>query len=37
MLPETKESFEKVLDDFLDYYTFNSGLLPSKPEEPQAS
>jgi hypothetical protein len=37
MLPETKESFEKVLDDFLDYYPFNRELLPSKPEEPKAS
>lgn len=36
MLPETKESFEKVLDDFLDYYPFNRELLPSKPEEPKA-
>ena len=36
MLPETKESFEKVLDDFLDYYPFNRELLPSKPEEPEA-
>jgi wobble nucleotide-excising tRNase len=37
MLPETKESFEKVLDDFLDYYPFNRELLPSKPEEPKTS
>jgi wobble nucleotide-excising tRNase len=37
MLPETKESFEKVLDDFLDFYPFNRELLPSKPEEPKAS
>jgi len=37
MLPETKKSFEKVFDDFLDYYPFNRKLLPSKPEEPKAS
>jgi len=37
MLPETKESFEKVLDDFLEFYPFNRELLPSKPEEPKAS
>ncbi len=36
MLPETKESFEKVLDDFLDFYPFNRELLPRKPEEPKA-
>jgi hypothetical protein len=36
MLPETKESFEKVLDDFLDFYPFNRELLPTKPEEPKA-
>ena len=37
MLPETKAAFEKVLDDFLDYYPFNRELLPSsKPEEPKA-
>jgi wobble nucleotide-excising tRNase len=36
MLPETKESFEKVLDDFLDFYPFNRELLPSKTEEPKA-
>jgi hypothetical protein len=29
MLPETRESFEKVLDDFLEYYPFNRELLPS--------
>jgi hypothetical protein len=33
MLPETKESFEKVLDDFLEFYPFNRDLLPGKPEE----
>lgn len=37
MLPETRESFEKVLDDFLDYYPFNRELLPTKPEEPKSS
>ncbi len=37
MLPETKESFEKILDDFLDYYPFNRELLPPKPEEPKVS
>jgi wobble nucleotide-excising tRNase len=37
MLPETKESFEKVLDDFLEFYPFNRELLPSKPEEPKTS
>jgi wobble nucleotide-excising tRNase len=31
MLPETKESFEKVLDDFLEFYPFNRELLPSAP------
>jgi hypothetical protein len=36
MLPETKETFEKILDDFLDYYPFNRELLPSKPEEAKA-
>jgi wobble nucleotide-excising tRNase len=33
MLPETKESFEKVLDDFLEFYPFSRKLLPSKPEK----
>jgi len=37
MLPETKESFEKVLDDFLEFYPFNRDLFPSKPEEHKAS
>jgi hypothetical protein len=31
MLPETKESFEKVLDDFLEFYPFNREFLPSAP------
>src|ERR1035441_10607426 len=31
MLPETKETFEKVLDDFLAYYPFNRELLPVAP------
>jgi hypothetical protein len=31
MLPETKETFEKVLDDFLEFYPFNRELLPSAP------
>jgi wobble nucleotide-excising tRNase len=31
MLPETKETFEKVLDDFLGFYPFNRELLPSAP------
>jgi hypothetical protein len=29
LLPGTKESFEKVLDDFLEFYPFNKGLLPA--------
>ncbi|MBI2515408.1 MAG: AAA family ATPase [Opitutae bacterium] len=33
MLPETKEHFEKVLDDFLTYYPFNKALLPETPKE----
>jgi len=31
MLPETKETFEKVLDDFLEFYPFNRDLLPNAP------
>jgi wobble nucleotide-excising tRNase len=37
MLPETKESFEKILDDFLAYYPFNRDLITSEPKEPRAS
>jgi len=33
MLPETKETFEKVLDDFLEYYPFNRELLPTNAEK----
>jgi hypothetical protein len=36
MLPETKENFEKILDDFLEYYPFNRALLPSKSGESPA-
>lgn len=36
MLPETKETFEKVLDDFLEFYPFNRELLSSKLEEPKS-
>lgn len=36
MLPETKETFEKVLDDFLEFYPFNRELLSSTLEEPKA-
>ncbi|TAK93644.1 MAG: anticodon nuclease [Verrucomicrobia bacterium] len=31
MLPETKETFEKVFDDFLDFYPFNKALLSEAP------
>ena len=37
MLPETKEIFAKVLDDFLYYYPFNRELLPSNSEESEES
>lgn len=33
MLPETRAHFEKVLDDFLNFYPFNQELLPRKSEE----
>lgn len=31
MLPETKETFEKVLDDFPEFYPFNKALLNAPP------
>jgi len=37
MLPETKESFEKVLDDFLEFYPFNKAMLPTAPAAAQSS
>lgn len=37
MLPETKETFEKVLDDFLEFYPFNRALLSNKVEESKTS
>ncbi len=33
MLPENVENFGKVLDDFLDYYSFNPQLFPEVTEE----
>ena len=36
MLPDTREQFEKILSDFLEFYPFNSELLPQGPEEQEA-
>lgn len=33
MLPENKAHFEKILADFLDFYPFNSELMPATPEQ----
>ncbi|AFW01303.1 anticodon nuclease [Gluconobacter oxydans] len=36
MLPENREHFEKILTDFLEYYPFNSALLPQAPAQAEA-
>lgn len=33
MLPENREHFEKILTDLLEYYPFNSALLPQAPAQ----
>lgn len=37
MLPENKKHFEKILADFLEFYPFNSELIPAKQEQEATS
>lgn len=36
MLPDTKDQFDKVLADFLEFYPFNPQLFPQEPEQDPA-
>jgi len=37
MLPDSREHFEKILADFLEFYPFNPALLPEAPKQEKAS